>query len=48
MAEVRIRPACGADAEAIAQVYAEGIVDRVATFETRPWTPHDFRDDAAA
>jgi L-amino acid N-acyltransferase YncA len=36
-----IRPACRADAEAIAAIYNEGISDRVATFETRHREPHE-------
>jgi phosphinothricin acetyltransferase len=35
------RPATAADAEAIAEIYNQGIEDRVATFETRPRTPAD-------
>jgi phosphinothricin acetyltransferase len=37
------RPASPNDAERIAQIYNEGIVDRVGTFETRPRTPADVR-----
>ena len=37
------RPATPADAERIAQIYNEGIEDRVGTFETRPRTAADVR-----
>jgi len=37
------RPARGADAEAIARIYNEGIEDRLATFETRPRSADDVR-----
>ncbi|HEX7051729.1 MAG TPA: arsinothricin resistance N-acetyltransferase ArsN1 family A [Longimicrobiales bacterium] len=37
----RIRPATPADAPAIAEIYNEGIRDRVATFETRERTADD-------
>ncbi|MEO7133145.1 MAG: arsinothricin resistance N-acetyltransferase ArsN1 family A [Vicinamibacterales bacterium] len=37
------RPASLADAERIAQIYNEGIEDRVGTFETRPRTADDVR-----
>ena len=37
------RPATPADAERIAQIYNEGIEDRVGTFETRPRTTEDVR-----
>lgn len=37
------RPATPADAERIAQIYNEGIEDRVGTFETRPRTPDDVK-----
>lgn len=36
-----VRPAEPGDAEAIARIHAEGIADRVATFETNPPTPSD-------
>ena len=36
---ISIRPAIGADVDAIAAIYNEGIADRVATFETRPREP---------
>ena len=37
------RPASPDDAERIAQIYNEGIEDRVGTFETRPRTAADVR-----
>jgi len=37
------RPATPADAERLAQIYNEGIEDRVGTFETRPRTGADVR-----
>jgi phosphinothricin acetyltransferase len=37
------RPASPDDAERIAQIYNEGIEDRVGTFETRPRTADDVR-----
>jgi phosphinothricin acetyltransferase len=37
------RPASPDDAERIAQIYNEGIADRVGTFETRPRTAADVR-----
>ena len=37
------RPATPADAERIAQIYNEGIEDRVGTFETSPRTANDVR-----
>ncbi|HUQ86307.1 MAG TPA: arsinothricin resistance N-acetyltransferase ArsN1 family A [Vicinamibacterales bacterium] len=37
------RPATPADAERIAQIYNEGIEDRVGTFETRPRSIDDIR-----
>ena len=37
------RPASLDDAERIAQIYNEGIEDRVGTFETRPRTANDIR-----
>ena len=37
------RPATPADAERIAQIYNEGIEDRVGTFETRPRAAADVR-----
>lgn len=37
------RPASPNDAERIAQIYNEGIEDRVGTFETRPRTSADIR-----
>jgi L-amino acid N-acyltransferase YncA len=38
------RSATAADASAIAQIYNEGIADRIATFETRLRTPEDIRE----
>ena len=40
--ELRARPATPADAEAIAQIYNQGIADRVATFEVEPRTAADI------
>lgn len=37
------RPASTSDAERLAQIYNEGIEDRVGTFETRPRTADDVR-----
>lgn len=48
-AAVRVRPAVAADAPAIAEIYNEGIRDRVATFETRERSADEVRpwiDDA--
>ena len=36
---IRARPATPADAAAIAEIYNQGIAERVATFETEPRTP---------
>ena len=36
-----IRPAEAADAEALAEIFNQGVEDRVATFETRPAQPED-------
>jgi L-amino acid N-acyltransferase YncA len=41
--QMRVRPATIADAAAIAEIYTQGIEDRVATFETRPRTAEDVR-----
>ena len=38
-----IRPATEADLESVARIYAEGIEDRVATFDTEPPAPDDLR-----
>ncbi len=38
---VTLRQATKADAGAIAEIYNQGIEDRIATFETRPRTPED-------
>jgi L-amino acid N-acyltransferase YncA len=43
MADVITRPAAPADAAAIAEIYNEGIEDRVATFETRRRTATDIQ-----
>lgn len=43
MAHLVARPASPDDADRIAQIYNEGIEDRVGTFETRPRTPGDIR-----
>ena len=40
---MHVRPAGPADAAAIARIYNQGIVDRIATFETRPRTDDDIR-----
>lgn len=40
-APLTARPAAVGDATAMAEIYNEGIVDRVATFETTPRTPDD-------
>ena len=37
-----IRPAAPGDAAAVAQIYNQGIEERQATFETRPYTAADF------
>lgn len=39
---LRVRHACVSDAPAIADMYNQGIADRVATFETRLRTPDDI------
>jgi phosphinothricin acetyltransferase len=36
---IRTRPATPADAAAIAEIYNQGIAERIATFETEPRTP---------
>jgi phosphinothricin acetyltransferase len=41
-AKLRTRPATPADAAAIAAIYNEGIVDRIATFETEPRSVTDI------
>jgi len=41
LGEVVIRPATVADAAAIAAIYNEGILDRIATFETELRTPEE-------
>src|SRR5512132_3543800 len=40
---LRSRPATPADAAAIAEIYNQGIADRVATFETSPRAAEDVR-----
>lgn len=40
-AALTVRPAAVDDATAMAEIYNEGIADRVATFETTPRTPED-------
>ena len=40
---MRTRPATPADAAAIAEIYNQGIEDRIATFETRPRSAEDVR-----
>ena len=42
MGEERIRAAEAADAEPVALIYNEGIEERQATFETRPYSGRDF------
>ena len=42
LAQVEIRPALPADAAAIAEIYNQGIEDRVATFETEPRSASDI------
>jgi L-amino acid N-acyltransferase YncA len=41
---IRTRRATLSDAASIAEIYNQGIEDRVATFETRPRTPADVRE----
>jgi phosphinothricin acetyltransferase len=41
--DLRARPATSGDADAIAAIYNEGIVDSIATFETRLRTADDIR-----
>ncbi|MCO5177100.1 MAG: arsinothricin resistance N-acetyltransferase ArsN1 [Thermomicrobiales bacterium] len=41
--QVTIRPATRDDAAAIAEIYNQGILGRMATFETTPRTPDDIR-----
>jgi L-amino acid N-acyltransferase YncA len=47
-ATIATRAAGEADAEAVAQVYNEGIADRIATFETEPRSAQDRRAAIAA
>ena len=42
MTEFLARPALPSDAAAIAEIYNQGIADRVATFETEPRTPEQI------
>ncbi len=48
MSALRVRPATAADAEAICQIYNEGIEDRVATLESELRTPEERRQWLAA
>jgi phosphinothricin acetyltransferase len=41
-AKLRTRPATSADAAAIAEIYNQGIADRIATFETEPRVAADI------
>lgn len=43
MSEIRVRPAVEADAEAICEIYNQGIEDRIATLETDLRTPEERR-----
>lgn len=43
MAEIQIRNATLDDAAAIADIYTQGILERIATFETEPRTETDIR-----
>jgi L-amino acid N-acyltransferase YncA len=40
--DISVRPARSTDAEAIAAIYASGIAERQATFETQPLPPQEF------
>ena len=42
MSDLVVRPASSDDASAIAQIYNEGITDRIATFETQPRSAEDI------
>ena len=42
MTDLRIRPASVADAASIAEIYNQGIADRIATFETEPRSATDI------
>jgi L-amino acid N-acyltransferase YncA len=42
MADLYTRPATRADAAPIAEIYNQGITDRIATFETEPRTATDI------
>lgn len=48
MAALRARPAEPRDAPAIAEIYNQGIEDRIATFETEPRTPEGVEGLLAA
>ena len=48
MNDLRVRPACLADAAAIAAIYNQGIEDRIATLETELRTPEERRQWLAA
>jgi L-amino acid N-acyltransferase YncA len=41
---IETRPAVPDDAEAMATIYAEGVTDRVATFQARPKTADEMRE----
>ena len=47
-AGIRIREACSEDAEALAVIYNQGILDRIATLETEERTPEERRAWLAA
>ena len=44
MTDLRTRPARVADAASIAEIYNQGIADRIATFETEPRTPAQIEE----
>jgi L-amino acid N-acyltransferase YncA len=44
LSRLRTRPATVSDAAAIAEIYNEGIADRVATFEIEPRTPAEIAE----
>jgi phosphinothricin acetyltransferase len=41
--DTRVRPARSSDLASIAEIYNEGVADRIGTFETKPRTPGDVR-----
>lgn len=41
---VEIRPVAADDASAVADIYSDGIADRVATFHTEPVTPQQVME----